>query len=85
MIEVLQFIFSDFWHFIGTLFLLLAICPWNNVKIRFGKDKGRPLTDRDAALMCAAADRLEELDERVAIMGENEVQVTMNDILRGGA
>ena len=39
MIEVLQFIFQDFWHFIGTLLLLMAICPWNN-KINFrGKDK----------------------------------------------
>ena len=30
-----------------------------------------------------AADRLEELEERVAIMRENE-QITMNDIIRGG-
>ena len=41
MIEVLRFIFQDFWHFAGTLVLLMAICPWNNVKMVFGrKDKG---------------------------------------------
>lgn len=40
MIEVLQFIFQDFWHFIGTLLLLMAICPWNNIKMDFRrKDK----------------------------------------------
>lgn len=27
MMEVLQFIFSDFWHFAGTLVLLCAIGP----------------------------------------------------------
>lgn len=31
-----------------------------------------------------AADRLEELDERVAIMSEDGEQVTMTDILRDG-
>lgn len=47
------------------------ILPTNEL-IRILRDqiKGRPLTDRDAALMCAAADRLEELDERIAIMEE---------------
>ena len=41
MLEVLQFIFSDFWHFAGTWVLLMVICPWNNVKMVFGrKDKG---------------------------------------------
>jgi len=42
MLEVLQFIFSDFWHFIGTLILLIAICPWNNIKAVFvnGKKEG---------------------------------------------
>ena len=34
-------------------------------------------------LVNEAADRLEELEERVAIMRENE-QITMNDIIRGG-
>ena len=33
MLEVLQFIFQDFWHFVGTVILMLAICPWNNIKI----------------------------------------------------
>lgn len=33
MLEVLQFIFQDFWHFAGTWLLLIAICPWNNIKI----------------------------------------------------
>lgn len=36
-------------------------------------------------VLVEAADRLEELEERVAIMGENGEQVTMTDILRGGA
>jgi hypothetical protein len=40
MIEVLQFIFQDFWHFVGTLILLLAICPWNNIKIGGTKKDG---------------------------------------------
>lgn len=39
MLEILQFIFQDFWHFLGTLILLLAICPWNNVKIKAGNVK----------------------------------------------
>ena len=34
-------------------------------------------------LVNEAADRLEELDERVAIMGDGE-QVTMTDLLREG-
>lgn len=33
MIEVLEFIFQDFWHFVGSFLLLLAICPWNRVTI----------------------------------------------------
>ena len=33
MLDVLKFIFQDFWHFAGTVILLIAICPWNNVKI----------------------------------------------------
>ena len=37
MMDVLQFIFQDFWHFIGTVILLLAVCPWNNVRIKFGE------------------------------------------------
>ena len=40
MIEVLQFIFKDFWHFVGTWLLLMTICPWKNIKMDFrGKDK----------------------------------------------
>ena len=38
MIEILNFVFQDFWHWLGTLILLIAICPWNKVHIRFGKD-----------------------------------------------
>ena len=26
MIDVLRFIFADFWHFAGTCFLILVIC-----------------------------------------------------------
>ena len=33
MLEVLQFIFQDFWHFMGTLLLLMAICPWNTIRM----------------------------------------------------
>ncbi len=40
MLEVLQFIFQDFWHFAGTWVLLMAICPWNNIRmVSKGKDK----------------------------------------------
>ena len=35
-------------------------------------------------LLNESADRLEELDERVAIISEGGDQVTMNDLLRGG-
>ena len=38
MIEILNFVFQDFWHWLGTLILLIAICPWNKVRIRCGKD-----------------------------------------------
>ena len=37
MIEVLEFIFQDFWHFVGTLLLLASIFPC--IKIRIGKDR----------------------------------------------
>ena len=33
MLDVLKFIFQDFWHFAGTVILLIAICPWNKVHI----------------------------------------------------
>ena len=36
MIEVLRFIFQDFWHFIGTLLLLSVLLPF---KIVIHKDK----------------------------------------------
>ena len=38
MIEILNFVFQDFWHWLGTLILLIAICPWNQAHIRCGKD-----------------------------------------------
>jgi hypothetical protein len=31
MLEVLEFIFGSFWRWIGTVILLLAICPWNHI------------------------------------------------------
>lgn len=31
--DILNFIFQDFWHWMGTLILLIAICPWNKVRI----------------------------------------------------
>lgn len=33
MMQVLEFIFQDFWHWLGTFVLLLAICPWNKIKL----------------------------------------------------
>lgn len=30
--EVLQFIFQDFWHFIGTAILLYIILPWDLIR-----------------------------------------------------
>lgn len=40
MIEVLEFIFQDFWHWLGTLFLLAVICRIDLIKISSGiKDK----------------------------------------------
>lgn len=33
MIDVLEFVFQDFWHWLGTLILLMALCPWNKVKV----------------------------------------------------
>lgn len=34
MIAVLEFIFQDFWHWLGTFLLLMAICPWNKMTIK---------------------------------------------------
>ncbi len=31
--ETLQFIFSDFWHFIGTVVLLTIATKWTPIKI----------------------------------------------------
>lgn len=31
--SVLEFIFQDFWHWLGTLILVIAICPWHKAKI----------------------------------------------------
>lgn len=33
MVDVLEFIFQDFWHWLGTLILLMTICPWNYSKV----------------------------------------------------
>ena len=38
MLEVLEFIFSDFWHFIGTVILLAVICN-NPLAVITHKDK----------------------------------------------
>ena len=34
MIEILEFVFQDFWHWLGTLILLIAVCPWNKVRVK---------------------------------------------------
>lgn len=33
MIEVLEWIFQDFWHWLGVFLLLIAICLWNQIKL----------------------------------------------------
>jgi hypothetical protein len=33
MVEVLKFIFEDFWHFIGCAVLLAIIAMWNPVEV----------------------------------------------------
>ena len=41
MIEILEFIFQDFWHWLGALILLSAISPWPLIRnnINMGKNK----------------------------------------------
>lgn len=40
MIEVLEFIFQDFWHWLGTICLLAVIVPCGNlIKINIGNKK----------------------------------------------
>lgn len=40
MIEVLEFIFQDFWHWFGTICLLAVIVPCSNlIKINIGNKK----------------------------------------------
>ena len=34
MIAVLEFIFQDFWHWLGAFLFLMAICPWNKITIK---------------------------------------------------
>jgi len=31
--QILQFIFQDIWHFIGTVILLLIIIPWGRFSL----------------------------------------------------
>ena len=41
MIEVLEFTFSNWWHFGGMAFLMLIISKWNFVKVvRSSNDAG---------------------------------------------
>ena len=38
MMAILRFIFTDFWHWLGTALLLLILALWTPVRIRGGKD-----------------------------------------------
>lgn len=31
--EILQFIFQDFWHFIGTVILISVLLPWGKFSL----------------------------------------------------
>lgn len=42
MMEILEFIFASFWRWLGTLLILVAICPWNCVSTRSEKDDENP-------------------------------------------
>ena len=33
MIEVMEFIFQDFWHWLGTVIMIAVICPVNLIKV----------------------------------------------------
>lgn len=40
MIEILEFVFQDFWHWLGTLILVSALIPWGRFSIiTFNKEK----------------------------------------------
>lgn len=38
MLDVLQFIFSDFWHFLGFCVLMLIVAFWQPISIRIERD-----------------------------------------------
>nr|DAJ80771.1 MAG TPA: hypothetical protein [Caudoviricetes sp.] len=40
MIEILEFIFQDFWHWLGTLILLSSLTPWPLIKSNININKG---------------------------------------------
>ena len=48
MLEILEFIFSSFAHFFGTLFILMVISRWNIIKIVYKTDSS--LLERLTAL-----------------------------------
>lgn len=39
MLEILQFIFSDFWIFLGTLLLVCAVTQFRPIAIKKNKNK----------------------------------------------
>lgn len=48
MIEILEFIFQDFWHWLGTLILVSAILvPFGEIRtlLRIGRNKGKSKTE----------------------------------------
>ncbi len=48
MIEILEFIFQDFWHWLGTLILVAVIpVPFGEIRtlLRIGRKKGKSETE----------------------------------------
>lgn len=53
MIEILDYVFQSFWHWFGTLVLLIAIMPWNRVTLdvkRKERDEWRRLRSLNGSL-----------------------------------
>lgn len=40
MIQIFEFIIQSFWHWMGTVILLMVICPWNRVVIGRTRKEG---------------------------------------------
>lgn len=33
ILEILEFIFQDFWHWLGTLIIVYVAVPWNRITV----------------------------------------------------